>query len=133
LAFWWREQERQVRVEGSVERLTTEESQTYFKLRARGSKMGAWASQQSSVLPDKDGEREVLERQVKDVEKRFEGTKDEDVPVPDFWGGLRVLPEMVEFWQGRDSRLHDRYKYTLVGKGEGGDAGEGWRVERLSP
>lgn len=95
--------------------------------------MGAWASQQSSVLPDKDGEREVLERQVKDVEKRFEGTKDEDVPVPDFWGGLRVLPEMVEFWQGRDSRLHDRYKYTLVGKGEGGDAGEGWRVERLSP
>lgn len=88
--------------------------------------MGAWASEQSQVLDEGEGGREVLERRVQEVEKRFEGV--EEIPVPRFWGGLRVLPMVVEFWQGRDSRLHDRFRYT---RGEGEDAG--WKVERLSP
>lgn len=126
LAFWWHEVERQVRVEGRVERLSSEESQSYYELRARGSRIGAWASEQSKVLPEDEGGRETLERRVRDVEKRFEGR--EDIPLPDFWGGLRVIPEMIEFWQGRESRLHDRFKYVKDEKGE-----NGWRIERLSP
>jgi pyridoxamine 5'-phosphate oxidase len=119
LTFWWREVERQVRVEGPVERLKDEESQVYYDTRIRGSRIGAWASPQSKVL---DG-REELEKRYKDVEERFEGQ--EQIPVPPFWGGLRVVPEMVEFWQGRESRLHDRLRYVKEG--------EGWRIERLSP
>ena len=115
-----------MRVEGPVERLSNSESQAYFGLRARGSKIGAWASEQSKVLPESEGEREVLERRVRDVEKRFEGK--EDIPVPNFWGGLRVVPEMVEFWQGRESRLHDRFRYLRDKEREGG-----WKIERLSP
>jgi len=111
-------------VEGKVERLSSEESQSYYGLRARASRVGAWASEQSKVLPEEEGGREVLEGRVRDVEKRFEGV--EDIPVPEFWGGLRVIPEMVEFWQGRDSRLHDRFKYTKYDE-------EGWTIERLSP
>lgn len=122
LTFWWRELERQVRVEGPCERLTSEESQVYYDTRIRGSRIGAWASQQSKVLND----REELERQVDDVEKRFEGR--DQIPVPEFWGGLRVKPEMVEFWQGRPSRLHDRFRYTPDEA-----AGSGWKIERLSP
>lgn len=122
LAFWWRELERQVRVEGKVERLTSEESQVYFDTRIRGSRLGAWASKQSEVLKD----REQLDGWVKEVEQKFEGQ--EKIPVPDFWGGLRIIPEVIEFWQGRESRLHDRFKYT---KDESADGG--WRVERLSP
>ncbi|KAK4989568.1 pyridoxamine-phosphate oxidase [Elasticomyces elasticus] len=121
LTFWWHELERQVRVQGPVERLRDEESQVYYDTRIRGSRLGAWASQQSSVLVG----REELEEQVKEVERRFEGR--DEIPVPDFWGGLRVLPEMVEFWQGRESRLHDRFRYTKDEK-----SGE-WRIERLSP
>ncbi|KAJ9652526.1 pyridoxamine-phosphate oxidase [Neophaeococcomyces mojaviensis] len=129
LCFWWKPLERQVRVEGPCERLSSEESQVYYDTRARGSRIGAWASQQSSVLrPSGDGAddgRAMLEQQVLDIEKRFDGT--DQIPVPDFWGGLRVRPEMVEFWQGRDSRLHDRFKYTR-------DSEDGpWRIERLSP
>ena len=130
LAFWWHEIERQVRVEGAVERLSREESQAYYDLRARGSKVGAWASEQSSVLREEDGEREVLERRVREVEGRFEGMEDGEIPVPDFWGGIRVVPTVVEFWQGRESRLHDRFRYTRVEEGEG--EGE-WKIERLSP
>jgi pyridoxamine 5'-phosphate oxidase len=122
LTFWWRELERQVRVEGRAERLTSEESQVYYDTRIRGSRIGAWASRQSEVLKG----REELEERVKDVESRFDG-KDE-IPVPEFWGGVRVVPEVVEFWQGRPSRLHDRFRYTMA-EGEGGE----WRVERLSP
>ena len=107
-------------------RLSNEESQAYFGLRARGSRVGAWASEQSKVLAEESGGREVLENRVRDVERRFESV--EDIPVPEFWGGLRVMPDMVEFWQGRESRLHDRFKYTR----EGGEAG-GWSIERLSP
>ncbi|MCJ1385340.1 hypothetical protein MMC17_008462 [Xylographa soralifera] len=130
LAFWWQEVERQVRVEGAVERLSREESQAYYDLRARGSKVGAWASEQSSVLRKEDGEREVLERRVREVEGRFEGTEDGEIPVPEFWGGIRVVPTVVEFWQGRESRLHDRFRYTRVGQGT--EEGE-WKIERLSP
>ena len=135
LAFWWHELERQVRVEGPCERLTKEESQVYFSVRARGSKIGAWASEQSAVLPEEDGGREVLERRVKEQEERWEGKADEAIEVPDFWGGLRVKPKMVEFWQGRESRLHDRFRYTLEEEGksiEMADQGK-WRIERLSP
>ncbi len=107
-------------------RLSNEESQAYFGLRARGSRVGAWASEQSKVLPEERGGREVLENRVRDAERRFEGL--ENIPVPDFWGGLRVVPDMVEFWQGRESRLHDRFKYVR----DGGEQ-EGWKIERLSP
>lgn len=160
LAFWWREVERQVRVEGKVERMSREESQEYYRVRARGSKIGAWASRQTSVLMPKvegsgDGEangkqdegqegndekaeddgRGELEEQVKEVEKRFEGTADEDIPCPDFWGGIRVIPDMVEFWQGRNSRLHDRFRYTKIKDSGGGAADDDtrWKIERLSP
>lgn len=120
LTFYWRELERQVRVEGKVEKLSQDESQQYFDTRARGSRIGAWASEQSKVL----GEREELERRVEEVEKKFEG--EERIPVPGFWGGIRIVPELFEFWQGRDSRLHDRLRYE---KSEDG----AWKVERLSP
>jgi len=121
LTFWWRELERQVRVEGRVERMTDEESQVYYDTRIRGSRIGAWASEQSKILQG----REELEKGVDDVEKRFDGK--EKIPVPDFWGGLRVLPEMIEFWQGRESRLHDRFRYLKS------DEDGSWRIDRLSP
>jgi pyridoxamine 5'-phosphate oxidase len=119
LTFWWRDLERQVRVEGTIERITAAESQVYYDTRIRGSRIGAWASQQSSVLKD----REELEQQVKAVEEKFEGK--ENIPVPDFWGGARIKPDLIEFWQGRESRLHDRFRYTKDGNK--------WKVERLSP
>lgn len=119
LTFWWQEQERQVRVEGLTERLTNEESQVYFDTRIRRSRIGAWASKQSQTLRD----RTELDGWVKDIESKFEGV--EQIPVPDFWGGLRILPEIIEFWQGRDSRLHDRFQYTREG--------DDWKTERLSP
>jgi pyridoxamine 5'-phosphate oxidase len=122
LTFWWQDLERQVRVEGRAERMTNEESQVYYDTRIRGSRIGAWASQQSKVLKD----RKELEDQVQEVEKRF-GGKDE-IPVPEFWGGLRIVPDVVEFWQGRESRLHDRFKFT-----RDESAQHGWRAERLSP
>jgi pyridoxamine 5'-phosphate oxidase len=122
LVFYWGELERQVRVTGSVERVSAEESAAYFSTRPRPSRLGAWASRQSSVLPD----RAALERQLDDVRARFgEG----DVPLPPHWGGFRVIPEAIEFWQGRESRLHDRIRYLRAGAG----AGASWRVERLSP
>lgn len=99
--------------------LSREESQVYFDTRIRGSRIGAWASAQSEVLRD----REELDGKVAEVEKRFEG--EEHIPVPEFWGGVGVWPEVMEFWQGRESRLHDRFRYTREV--------EGWRIERLSP
>lgn len=122
LTFWWHELERQVRVEGQVERLTSEQSQVYYDTRIRGSRLGAWASEQSRELRSRD----ELEQRVRDVEERFKG--EEKIPVPDFWGGLRLLPEKIEFWQGRESRLHDRFCYIRDDKSR-----SGWNIERLSP
>lgn len=131
LCFYWSALQRQVRVEGVASRLSNEESQAYFDTRARGSRIGAWSSKQSAVLvPEKDSSsgddgRAQLERWVAETEKRFEGQ--ENIPVPEFWGGLRIVPTRVEFWQGRDSRLHDRFVY------ERESAKDDWVLSRLSP
>jgi pyridoxamine 5'-phosphate oxidase len=133
LVFWWEPLERQIRVEGKAVRIPAAESQAYFETRARGSRIGAWSSQQSAVLrPDGrvegDDGRAMLDGWVEEMEAKFEGV--EQIPVPEFWGGLRIVPERFEFWQGRLSRLHDRFVYDLV-KGE--DGSDKWTLERLSP
>ena len=119
LLFYWPELERQVRLNGAVARVSTEESAAYFRSRPEGSRLGAWISKQSSVIPD----RETLERDFARIAAEFAGG---DIPLPPFWGGYRLAPHAIEFWQGRPSRLHDRLRYTR----EGDDA---WRIERLSP
>ena len=119
LVFPWVELERQVVVAGDVERVSAAETAAYFRSRPRGSQIGAWASRQSEVVAG----REVLERRRAGLEERFAGG---EVPVPEFWGGLRVVPRTVEFWQGRPSRLHDRLRYRREQDGD-------WVVERLSP
>ncbi|THH01565.1 hypothetical protein EW026_g1151 [Hermanssonia centrifuga] len=129
LAWYWKEVSRQVRVVGRVEKITKEESEEYFKSRPLGSRLGAWASEQSKVI----AEGEVAGR-LKDVEARFgvDGTRvDADIPLPEFWGGWRIVPDEVEFWMGKPSRLHDRIRYLRVPESSG-DAPE-WKIERLSP
>jgi pyridoxamine 5'-phosphate oxidase len=133
LVFWWEPLERQVRVEGRAERIPAAESQAYFDTRVRGSRIGAWSSRQSAVLqPDAgvegDDGRVMLDGWVKETEAKFEGA--DHIPVPEFWGGLRIVPERFEFWQGRENRLHDRFVYDRV-EGETGDVK--WTLERLSP
>ncbi len=119
LVFPWHPIQRQVIIEGPVKALSTSESEPYFHSRPHGSQLGAWASQQSAVLAS----RADLEARYQEVEARWpEGTA---VPMPEFWGGYRVLPDVMEFWQGRPSRLHDRLRYRR----EGLD----WVLERLAP
>jgi pyridoxamine 5'-phosphate oxidase len=119
LTFLWAELERQVRVEGTARRITREESAKYFARRPRGSQLGAWISQQSRPAASRD----LIEAKLNDIEAKFEGA----VPVPDFWGGYRVEHEVLEFWQGRPNRLHDRLVYTRR------DDEDGWKLERLWP
>jgi pyridoxamine 5'-phosphate oxidase len=117
--LYWRAQHRAIRLEGAVERLSAEESDAYFAQRARGSQIGAWASAQSRPIAG----RKWLDERLLDAEARFE---DSDVPRPAFWGGFRLVPEAVEFWEGRVNRLHDRQRFERAPDG-------GWRCERLSP
>lgn len=120
LVVYWREQDRQVRVRGRLERLPAPESDAYFATRLRESRLGAWASPQSQPLPG----REALEERLAEVEARWEG--EGEIPRPDHWGGFLLRPATVEFWQGQRARLHDRFLYSR-------ERGGGWRVERLAP
>lgn len=118
LLFYWSQLWRQVRVEGDIEKVSTAESEAYFQSRPLGSRLGAWASNQSEIVET----REVLEARFAELEKRF----GEDVPRPEHWGGYRLKPNSIEFWQGRDNRLHDRLLYRLKDDGS-------WSIERLGP
>lgn len=118
LHFFWPELERQVVIYGTAEKIPVDESAAYFRTRPVGSQIGAWASKQSSVIAS----RSVLEKWVAELEDKFEGR---EIPLPDFWGGFRVVPHKFEFWQGRQSRLHDRICYGLKG--------DSWEIYRLSP
>jgi pyridoxamine 5'-phosphate oxidase len=118
LVFYWGELERQVRVEGRAGRISDEESDAYFAGRPRGSQLGAWASEQSRPARD----RGALEVRLRELEAEYEGR---EVPRPPFWGGYRIEPETIEFWQGRENRLHDRLRYRR--------SNGHWRRERLQP
>ena len=118
LNFVWHELERQVRIEGIVEKISGEESDKYFEVRPTKSKLGAWASPQSQPIPN----RKYLEKLMADFEKKYEG---EEIPRPADWGGYIVKPYLVEFWQGRSNRLHDRIQYSMIDNV--------WKTERLAP
>jgi pyridoxamine 5'-phosphate oxidase len=118
MLFFWPELHRQVRIEGALERTTLAESTAYFHSRPRGSQIGAWASHQSRPLASRD----ELIRQDRHFARQFAG---QEVPLPPYWGGLRLLPDRFEFWQGRTYRLHDRLVYERFG--------DDWKIRRLSP
>ncbi len=120
LVFVWLEIHRQVRVEGMVEKLPADQSAAYFRSRPRGSQIGAWASPQSRIIES----REIIEEKVRELEEKYAGA--EALPLPDYWGGYRVKPHRIEFWQGRSSRLHDRILYRR-------EEGLEWTRERLAP
>jgi len=118
VSFWWPELERQVRLKGSIKKVSREESETYFKSRPRDSQLGAWASSQSSEVAN----REMLEEKYEEVSKRYKNTI---IPTPEFWGGFDIYVSEIEFWQGRPSRLHDRILFTY-------DQNV-WNYKRLQP
>jgi pyridoxamine 5'-phosphate oxidase len=119
LLFFWSEAARQVKIRGTAEKLPASESLKYFLSRPRGSQIGAWVSAQSSVISS----RALLEEKFREIKRKF---KDKEVPLPSFWGGYRVIPDQIEFWQGRTNRLHDRFEYTKQADGT-------WAIERLAP
>jgi len=119
IAFWWTQLERQVRIEGQIEQVSPEESDAYFHSRPQDSQLGAWASEQSQVIDS----REVLEQRLQQLKKEYEN---KTIPRPPHWGGFRLIPVAIEFWQGRPSRLHDRLLYQRTEEGS-------WMIQRLSP
>jgi pyridoxamine 5'-phosphate oxidase len=119
LVFYWSDQVRQVCIMGKAGRLPPAESEAYFKTRPKGSRLSAWASHQSEVIPG----RTVLESRMKELQAKYPGA---DVPLPEYWGGYVLAPEQVEFWQGRPNRLHDRFRYSK-------QPDNTWKIERLSP
>lgn len=119
IVFWWSQLERQVRIEGNIEKVSDEEADAYFNSRPRGSQLGAWASEQSRVISS----REVLDRRMQELEAKY---RNQVIPRPPYWMGYRLVPVSIEFWQGRPNRLHDRLRYRLVEDGA-------WIIERLAP
>lgn len=119
LLFFWKELERQVRIEGDIKKINERESDEYFSKRPLESRIGAWSSPQSEVIKSRD----VLEKNVSDYTNRFES---QNIPRPPYWGGYIVNPTLIEFWQGRPGRLHDRLQYTISDKTT-------WKIERLAP
>jgi pyridoxamine 5'-phosphate oxidase len=122
LLFTWLGLNRQVRIQGKVEKISKTESLRYFASRPRGSQIGAWVSEQSKAITS----RGLLEQKVAEIKRKF---GDGEVPLPSFWGGFRVAPHSIEFWQGRPSRLHDRFEYNLTEQG----SDKSWTIERLQP
>ena len=118
LLFWWPQLERQIEISGVAERISNVEAAKYFVTRPRGSQLGAWVSQQSHVLTS----RKALEMKLEEMKRKF---ANREVPLPSFWGGYRVVPSAIEFWQGQADRLHDRFQYVREG--------ERWRIQRLAP
>ncbi len=118
LLFFWKELERQVRITGRVEKISKDKSEKYFHSRPYDSQIGAFASEQSSVIPN----REFLENKFTELRNKYDG---KEIPLPEFWGGYKLIPNYFEFWQGRESRLHDRIVYLPVGNS--------WKTQRLSP
>lgn len=118
LVFLWKALERQVRIEGTVEKVSDEETEAYFHSRPRESQLGAWVSNQSQVIPN----REALEQRLAQLSQEYQGR---EIPRPPYWGGYCVIPHIIEFWQGRPSRLHDRLRYRLDS--------QQWLIERLAP
>lgn len=119
ITFFWGDLERQIRIEGSIEKVSSDESDEYFHSRPRGSQIGAWVSEQSKVIHG----REILNERLETLENQY---KDQAIiPRPAHWGGYRIVPEKIEFWQGRPNRLHDRILYSKTG--------DDWKIERLSP
>jgi len=117
--FNWVALERQVTITGVAEKIKTKESKKYFMSRPRGSQLGAWVSDQSSVLSS----RKILELKLKEMKRKF---SDGEIPLPDFWGGYRIIPKTFEFWQGRPNRLHDRFIYSM-------QSNELWKIDRIAP